>query len=124
MDYLNKISGKLFLFIQLLCILLWFFLLKQTYDKLMNSSIISAFLVIIPFIALWYRAKRFKEGKTAFFMLFTLFIIIIIGSYYSILSEVKYDLNNNAGIGWALSVFLIVYLIITLILGFANANKP
>lgn len=120
MDYLNKISGKLFLFIQLLCILLWFFLLKQTGE----NSIISAFLVIIPFIALWYRAKRFKEGKTAFFMLFTLFIIIIIGSYYSILSEVKYDLNNNAGIGWALSVFLIVYLIITLILGFANANKP
>ena len=119
MDYLNKISGKLFLFIQLLCILLWFFLLKQTGE----NSIISAFLVIIPFIALWYRAKRFKEGKTAFFMLFTLFIIII-GSYYSILSEVKYDLNNNTGIGWALSVFLIVYLIITLILGFANANKP
>ena len=105
MNYLEKISGKLFFVIQSICIFSIYFLPYSTLTTLPLSLI----LFILFFGSLWYRAKRYTFGRSVFAMLFSLFVIASASSYYSLYlefsSNVPWPSGTQSGVELGIIVF-------------------
>jgi hypothetical protein len=123
MNYLEKISGKLFFVIQSICIFSIYFLPYSTLTTLPLSLI----LFILFFGSLWYRAKRYTFGRSVFAMLFSLFVIASASSYYSLYlefsSNVPWPSGTQSGVELGIIVFFVAYSIISLVFVFVNGNK-